>query len=266
MTTSQTRFRWRQLTHSGRALDTWALDDVRIQGIAPPLPEAPPFIISSPNSSTEIAVFWIEVEGATSYVLERRQGAGAWIPLATVASFIHYYVDDTALPATAYSYRVHAVNPAGASPWSPITTAITWSQLEEWLLLNFGDPDALKGTALVTPGPDGTLPLLRFAFNLSASEPARTLVPGQSDSGFPAIWFDAARQRLCVEFIRRKASTSPGLIYGVQFCDHLPNWSSSGTAVSFTPLNTLWERVRYEDTVTASQASARFGRVTVRPQ
>ncbi|HXJ61006.1 MAG TPA: fibronectin type III domain-containing protein, partial [Verrucomicrobiae bacterium] len=102
--TTQTRLRWRQLAHSGQGLDTWALEDVRLEGIAPAPPAAPPFIISSPNSSTAIAVFWIQAERALYYVLERRQAAGAWLPLATLPSFANYYLDESVLPATAYSY------------------------------------------------------------------------------------------------------------------------------------------------------------------
>jgi hypothetical protein len=115
-------------------------------------------------------------------------------------------------------------------------------------------------------GPDGTRPLLRFAFNLTATEPPRTLVPGQSTSGFPAIWFDPARNRLCLEFIRRKASTNPDIIYAVQFSGTLSDWNASGTETSVTSINSIWERVRYEDTVSASQSQTRFCRVAVRLQ
>ena len=136
--------------------------------------------------------------------------------------------------------------------------------MEEWFFLSFGSLEGLTDEAMQTPGPDGTRPLLRFAFNLTATEPSRTLVPGQSISGFPAMWLDAARNRLCVEFVRRKASTNPDIVYDVQFCSILPNWNSAGTETGVTPIDSIWERVRYEDTVSASQAQARFCRVAVR--
>jgi hypothetical protein len=261
--------RWRQLANSGPGYDSWALDDVRVAGAAPPAPTAPPFIISSPNSATSIAVYWIDVEGATSYVLERRQGTGLWIPLGTQPAARNYYTDTAVLPATAYSYRVQAINAGGASLFSAATTSVTWSQMEEWLLFNYGGIDALTTGAIYSVSPDGTRPLLRYAFNLSADEPARTLTPGVSTSGFPAIWFDASRDRLCVEFVRRKTATNPDIRYDVQFSSDLLDWSSAGSSgveISSSSIDTIWERVRFEDASDAGQAPIRFCRVTVSPQ
>ena len=251
-----TQFRWRQLANSGAGTDAWALDDVRVQGVAPAPPDAPPFIISSPSSSTSIAVLWIEADRAMSYVLERRQGTNSWVPLTTRTVSMTYYTDVTVLPATAYSYRVKAVNAGGVSPYSSTTTSTAWSQIEEWLFLNYGTPDALSDGGMKTAGADGTRPLVRFAFGLTASEPARTLIPGQSASGFPAIWLDSARDRLCVEFVRRKNSTNPGIAYTVLFGSSLIDWTPGGAQVSAVSIDSIWERVRYEDTITASQAPA----------
>ncbi len=261
-----TQLRWRQLANSGAGLDAWALEDMRVEGAAPAPPTAPPFINSSPGSSTSITMFWIDADRASSYVIERRQGTNSWIAIATQPASINYYTDTTVLPETAYSYRVKATNAGGVSPYSPTTTSVTWSQREEWFFLSFGSLDDLTDEAMQTPGPDGTRPLLRFAFNLTATEPSRTLVPGQSISGFPAMWLDAARNRLCVEFVRRKASTNPDIVYDVQFCSILPNWNSAGIETRVTSIDSLWERVRHEDTVSASQGQARFCRVAVRLQ
>jgi len=199
-------------------------------------------------------------------VIERRQGASSWIALATQPASRNYFTDDTVLSGTAYSYRVRAVNAGGVSAYSPTTTSVTWTQIEEWLLINFGSPVALTGEALRAQGSDGTRPLLRFAFNLTATEPPRTLVPGQSISGFPAMWLDSARNRLCVEFVRRKASSNPGVAYEVQFCNALPHWSTGGTQISAISIDSIWERVRYEDPLDASQSQSRFLQVIVREQ
>jgi hypothetical protein len=259
---ASTQFRWRQANHSGPAFDCWALDDVGVRGIAPTPPEAPPFIISSPSSSTSIAVLWIGVPGATHYTLERRRGFEAWATLRTLPGTVTYYTDTAVAPSGAYSYRVNAVNAGGQSPYSPVTTSVTWTQMEQWSYDNYGNPDAMIGM-MTTPNPDGTLPLLRYAFNLNSDEPQRRLRPDET-SGFPAIWLDVARNRLCIEFVRRKPSMNPGITYAVQFASDLSNWqSTSGILVETASIDSLWERVRYEDSVTAQPNSARFGRVVV---
>jgi hypothetical protein len=224
-----------------------------------------PFVISSASSFTSIAVFWIGSANASQYVVERQHASGAWTPVATNSLFEAYFTDVGLMPGTAYSYRIKAVNAGGSAPYSPTTTSYTWGQVEQWAYDNFGDPEAMNGDALRLPAPEGTLPLLRYAFNLTANEPERYLQPGQS-SGYPAIWLDGGRNRLCVEFVRRKASMNPGISYEVQFCDSLSIWTATGTMVTNTSIDEIWERVRYEDPVNADQVTARFSRVIVVPQ
>jgi hypothetical protein len=145
-----------------------------------------------------------------------------------------------------------------------VTTSITYGQLQGWLLANYGSANGLTTDQFTALGPDGTRPVLRYAFNLSSEEPPRTYVPGSTLGGFPAVWFDASRNRLIVEFLRRKASTSPGIAYGVQFTTGLSGSPSSGVEVSTSPLDAVWERVRYEDPgQTSPIPSSRFCRATV---
>jgi hypothetical protein len=256
-----TQFRWRQPMHSGPASDCWALEDVAIRGSAPLRPEAPPFVISSASSSTSIAILWIAVNRAANYVVERRLSSEAWSAIATVPGTVTYFTDTSVTPSSAYSYRVKAVNAAGDSPYSPVTTSFTWSQIQQWANDNFGNPDAMNGL-MTTPNDDGTLPLLRYAFNLNSDEPAKYVAPGQS-SGFPAIWLDSTRNRLCIEFVRRKAAMNPGITYRAQFCHDLWSWQDAPAVLTTTPIDSIWERVRYEDAIQANQAPARFGRVIV---
>lgn len=262
---TSTQFRWRQLANSGPALDGWALEDVAVVGVAPAPPNAVPFVISSASSSLSIAVYWIGSAGAGSYVVERRMGADPWTPLITVPSTVTYHIDTGLMPGSPYSYRIQAVNAGGSSPYSPPTTTFTLSQIEQWASENYGNPDAMNGSAMTTPGPDGSLPLLRYAFNLTADEPPRFLQPGGS-SGYPTLWLDTARNRLCVEFIRRKASANPEVSYQVQFSSNLATWTTSGGVVTTTSIDSIWEWVRYEDTLTVVQSRSRFCRVIVIPE
>jgi hypothetical protein len=115
---------------------------------------------------------------------------------------------------------------------------------------------------MTTANPDGSLPLLRFAFNLTATEDMHPLL-GSPPSGYPILWVNGANQRLTVEFIRRKAAMKPGITYQVQFSSDLAAWTTSGNLVSTTPVDSIWERVRYEDSSTTVQSQMRFGRVAV---
>jgi len=259
-----TQFRWRQTANSGITYDCWALDDLVIRGTAPLPPPPVPFVISSPSSSSSISVFWIGVNGASSYVVERKTGVLPWTPVVTVPVSVTYYTDFELMPGTPYSYRIQANNAGGPAAYSPLTTCFTWTQMQQWLADNYGSPEAMTLNDMTTVGPDGSLPLLRYAFNLTADEPMHTLLPGQ-DSGSPRIWLDSVRNRLCVEFVRRKAAMNPGIIYEVQFSEGLSNWTTNSTLISTTPLDSVWERVRYEDTVTTDEAMFRFSRVAVRP-
>lgn len=259
-----TQFQWRQLSNSGFAFDCWALDDLVIQGAAPQLPLPVPFVISSASSSTAISVFWIGVERASSYVVERKTGIGSWVSVGMVPQSITYYTDTGLKPGTAYSYRIQAVNAGGAAAYSTATSSYTWSQIQQWIADNYGSLDALDLNELISPAPDGSRPLLRYAFNLGSDEPQRFLEEGQS-SGYPAIGLDSTHNRLCVEFVRRKASTNPGITYRVEFTDDLSTWTVLPNPVSTVDIDPVWERVRYEDTVTPHQASRRYFRVTVQP-
>jgi len=257
-----TQFRWRQLSNSGSRFDCWALDDFCVQPPVPKPPGPPPFLISNPNSATAIAIFWADSDRSSYYVIERKQANQPWAALATIPARTPYYTDTNALPSTAYSYRIKAGNAGGESTYSAVTTSLTWSQLEDWVYQNYGSIDALTSDELGKPGPDGIVRALRYAFNLAADTPASVLEAGGS-SGFPAIWLDVPRNRLCVEFVRRKASTNPGVDYTVQFCDALPAWQESGTQVTITPIDAIWERVRWEGSRSRDTANNRFCQVRV---
>src|SRR5688572_9065404 len=104
-----------------------------------------------------------------------------------------------------------------------------------------------------------------FFFFFQAEDGIRDLtVTGVQTCALPiAIWLDSTRNRLCIEFVRRKAAMNPGITYRAQFCNDLWSWQDAAAAVITTSIDSIWERVRYEDSVPATQATARFGRVVV---
>jgi len=121
-----TQFRWRQLANSGTSYDCWALEDLVIQGAAPLSPSAPPFILSSAISSNSIAIFWMGADWATAYIVERKLWSGDWTEIATLPVLVTYFTDTGLLPGTWYSYRVKGVNASGSSPFSAVTSSMTF--------------------------------------------------------------------------------------------------------------------------------------------
>jgi hypothetical protein len=156
------------------------------------------------------------------------------------------------------------VNAGGQAAYSPLTTSFTWSQMQQWVADNYGSPEALSASEMTVPVADGCQPILRYAFNLTADEALHPISPGQT-SGYPRIWLDSARDRLCVEFVRRRAALNPGINYIVEFSGDVSNLSAGGTHITTTSVNSIWELVRYEDTATTGNAASRFCRVTVSP-
>ncbi len=258
---SATRFRWRQLAHSGGTNDTWALEDVCLWAPVPPAPSAPPFIITAVNSSSSIAIWWVGSTGASSYQVERTGNGSAWNPVATTSVTQTYFTDTGLRAGTWYQYRVKAINLGGISPASSVSIASTLRQIDEWRLAHFGTTDSTGAAASMAAGPDGITNLARFAFNMSNTAGVAGVIPGSGQAGMPSIRLDPLTHRLRVEFIRRKWAANPGDSYEVQFCSDLSCFVPGGAPVQVTSINGIFERVVWEDAVSINESAVRFARV-----
>lgn len=115
-----------------------------------------------------------------------------------------------------------------------------------------------------TPQNDGVTNLEKFAFNLNPLSPdVRHLTAGAGalteSAGLPAGATVGGTLR--IEFLRRKASSNPGITYQPQFSTSLGSWVDfSGTESVSAAADPAWERVTVDDTV---GGTARFGRVKV---
>ncbi len=130
---------------------------------------------------------------------------------------------------------------------------------------------ALQGLAadgsqdLAAAAGDGIANLTKYAFNMARnagdiSKPNVSLLTPTANSGLPLITSDG-QGHLVVEFVRRKASSNPGVAYFVDSSADPKNWSSLDlTNASVVPLDSTWERVTVTDP-TAGQK--RFGRVRI---
>lgn len=260
---SNTRFRWRQLTHSGGNNDTWALEDLCIYSGMPPAPLPPPFIITSPNSASSIALYWTASAGASHYLVERTLDGSTWAHIASSAASQTFYTDTGLNPATWYQYRVRASNAGGTSAPSSTSLVSTLSRIAEWRLANYGTTSPAGPSSSDAAGLDGIKNLAKFAFNMNTNEGVTYLQPGAGNKGLPVMKIDPVTRRLQVEFIRRKASSDPGVSYSVEFCSNLSYFNPTGGAVQVTSIDDLLERVVWEDGVSLDEVPTRFARVKV---
>ena len=121
-----------------------------------------------------------------------------------------------------------------------------------------------------TPAADSVPNLLKYAFNMmgnglnqasALTTPNTNIVGLGGSAGLPLVGVDASG-RLTITFIRRTASSNPGITYDVEFSDALGTWAVNGAATeSLTSIDTNFDRVILTDSVTG--ANKRFVRVRV---
>ena len=260
---ANTRFRWRQLTHSGGTNDTWALEDVCIYSGLPPAPLAPPFIITSPNSASSVAVSWAAAMGAASYLIERTMDGSTWVQVSSVSGGQTYFTDTQLNPASWYQYRIKAANSGGISPPSSTSLVATLSRIAEWRLVNYGTTTANGQASSDSAGHDGIKNLAKYAFNMGNNDGVSYVQPGNGNKGLPTTHMNPSTRRLRIEFIRRKASSDPGVTYTAEFASDLNSFAPAGSVVQVTPIDDLLERVVWEDGVSLDESPVRFSRIKV---
>lgn len=132
-----------------------------------------------------------------------------------------------------------------------------------------GSQDAL------TPAGDGVPNLFKYAFNMIGSGQGQTPNLGTSNNqtlgvsgmaGLPLVNADGTG-KLSITFVRRKAASSPGISYVVEFSNDLSanSWAANSSATeSATSIDSTFERVTVTDSVTG--LSRRFIRVRITEQ
>jgi hypothetical protein len=258
-----TRFRWRQLMHSGAGLDTWALEDITMSGVLPGRPEPPPFIMGSANSSRAVALSWVAGERASSYVIERRTPSGAWDVVGTAGVGQTFFTDESASPATIYSYRVISRNASGDSAASNYILVTTWSTLAEWRFQNYGTLTDSGNAASTSDNGSGIPNLVRFAFNMASTDGFYQVRQQGDTKGMPTVQMHSSTGLLRVAFIRRRAESNPGVTYRVEFSDNASQWTSTGKEIISAAIDETFEYVVWEDEDASPRKAVRFARVRV---
>jgi uncharacterized protein affecting Mg2+/Co2+ transport len=124
------------------------------------------------------------------------------------------------------------------------------------------------------PSGDGVPNLLKYALNLApdagdlALPDARPLADPNGTTvaeltGLPVLRLNGTPAAVFT-YIRRKASTVPGITYSVQWSDGLTGWATNPAATEATlSLDGTLERVTLTDSFTTAQKPARFARLSV---
>ena len=86
-------------------------------------PSTPTGFSVASASATEAALTWSGGASTTSYVIERKTGAGAFVPIAQVLNAASF-LDTGLIVGGQYTYRVLATNPAGSSG-ATLETSVT---------------------------------------------------------------------------------------------------------------------------------------------
>jgi hypothetical protein len=90
------------------------------------IPNPPTNLAATAPSWNLVTLSWTDAsDNEDGFKLERKQGAGAWVQIASPVPNTTSYIDSTVQASTTYSYRVRAYNSGGDSEWSNESTVTT---------------------------------------------------------------------------------------------------------------------------------------------
>lgn len=180
----------------------------------------------------------------------------------------------TALGIYRVTMRASAFLQSTGQPTESEDHAVTFAigTLAMWRATHFSGPDLVDvniGVPTADPDADGSNNLIEYAFNMHPRDSSTAAITtGTGISGLPLIQVENVngQDRLTIEFVRRKASTNPQIVYVPEFISDLTsgNWEAGGTTL-ITPVagENDWERVKVTDSLNLTPETRRFGRVRV---
>ena len=128
---------------------------------------------------------------------------------------------------------------------SSTATITVRNPFDSWMFTSGVNVPSNQNGPWDAPQHDGVPSILRFAFNLdpNISDLRRLTVGGGGTAGFPGM--SRVGGKLRIEFIRRKATTNPGISYTPQCSMNLTTWTPLTTGLTVTAIagTTVWERV-----------------------
>ncbi|MFT4176736.1 MAG: autotransporter-associated beta strand repeat-containing protein [Luteolibacter sp.] len=207
-------FTWNDTTDSGYAatFDTTTSGLVKITLIAPP--EAPSGLMASSENS-QASLGWNAVPGAESYTVLRSLTSGSGYTIIASGVTGNFYQNTGLANGLSYYYVVRAVNPAGTSQNSNVTTATPVQTFNQWAddIFPGQTNPAIIGQA-ADPDSDGYPNLLEYFFGTT---------PSSSDPGGLSSTSLDGNGNLVLNF--RMSKNLSGVTYKVQQSTDLSLWT-----------------------------------------
>jgi hypothetical protein len=93
-----------------------------------------------PVSDVDVLLGWGDLPNETAYQIERSEGGGSWVAVATLGANATAYTDEGTAYDREYRYRVRGTNAAGAGAWSEVATVQT--RTTSWSTYSLSQPSA----------------------------------------------------------------------------------------------------------------------------
>ncbi len=240
-------------------------------------------VVTWPNGAVTSADATLTVTRAAQTIAfpaiaDRQVSAGSFMLSATASSGLAVSFQVVSGPATLSGKTLTPTaggtitvraNQPGSSNYLPASQDRTFqveSVFDEWRGQYFTATereDPLISGPLADVEADGLNTLLEFALNLHPRVSDReTMLADTGTRGLPLIQREiiASQARVTVEFVRRRATSQPGITYRVEFSGDLAAWLDGGPGTA-TVIDATWERVKVIDP--EINPSVRYGRLVV---
>lgn len=260
--------RWRQISFSQGSYDQWGLDNILISYEISQPPQPPELVISGSNDSQSLVVFWLPVEDAEFYLVERSADNQQWVDVATVYAPYYHFKEDGLNPDSGYYYRISAGNSVGISAPTKSLMASSLTVLEEWKAENFGSIENLGTTDNSYVHENGLSTLAMYALNIGNGRARLTFNPSQpAMGGLPMAEIDESSDTLKLQFLRRRNHGNLDISYIVYCSGALQGpWQPGGSITGIEVIDSQWEKVTWTDDVPIDHNNiCRFARLIILP-
>jgi titin len=108
-----------------QAYNTFSTSGFTSVASATTVPLTPTGLTATAGSTTQVAIAWAGVTGATGYLLERSTDNATWSQIGSTTPDVANYADSGLSSGTQYYYRVRATSNAGNSAYATVASALT---------------------------------------------------------------------------------------------------------------------------------------------